>query len=287
MEQNLIDAEGKELFYVMEETEDKRFPYRLSIRDKDENSLLVLYVQDRWPGEKGNIFCIREENPPEKKLKEIERVPVKKLTQYGKRIVLILDRKLKKRCDFIILRKKYKNKEGEYEQIFWRTQKGIQERKMRVRFSTKKEKELEIIVDPRERYAWKFNGKVIKKALPVGDYALMVNGEIVAVIERKTFNDMLHNFSNLPLMHQRLLELETYKYSALVIEATYSDFLNPKKVLYFSPSFCAKALAEISTLHPNLQVVFAGGRKMAREWSLRFFLAVKGILEETQPTLPQ
>jgi len=64
---------------------------------------------------------------------------------------------------------------------------------------------------------------------PAGrDYALITQDGIKALVERKTFENLLGEFGRMPLLHQALGELEAYRYSALVIEANYSDFLNPK-----------------------------------------------------------
>ena len=40
--------------------------------------------------------------------------------------------------------------------------------------------------------------------------------------------------------------------------------------MFYTPSFMAKALAELSALHPKINIVFAGNRKLANEWTLRF-----------------
>jgi len=40
---------------------------------------------------------------------------------------------------------------------------------------------------------------------------------------------------------QRLLELTTYPQHALVVEAPYEDFLQPKKLHHYTPAFCAAA----------------------------------------------
>jgi len=85
----------------------------------------------------------------------------------------------------------------------------------------------------------------------------------------------------MPLLHQALGELELYRYSALVIEANYSDFLNPQKLRFYSPSFTAKALAELQALHPDLIIVIAGSRKLAQEWTLRFFSAILAHVRQT------
>ncbi|MCD6454345.1 MAG: ERCC4 domain-containing protein [Candidatus Aminicenantes bacterium] len=268
-------SETRKFYWVLQKTNDKKFPYRLTIRDEDENEIIALYVQDRWPGARGNIFCLREKEKPEEEMEEVERVPIVNIKKYGKRLIVILDRKIKKRCDFLFLKKKYKNKDSTYEQIFWRTEIGLKERRPKVKIYTYADKKLNIVKDSNERYGWNFGkNKVLKAKLPVGDYALMSGDEIIAVVERKTFNNIISEFGNLAVFYQKLAELESYKNSALVIEANYSDFLSSKKIKYYTPSFCAKVFAEISALFPNLKIIFAGNRKLAREWTLRFFVAI-------------
>lgn len=265
-----------QVLWILEETGDKKFPYRVKIK-KGEEILLCLRVQDRWPGQKGNIFCLREH--PEnydREYKEIEKVPVRSFQRIGRKIAIVLDRSINKRCDFIFLKKKYKTKEGEYEQIFWRTQKLIMEKPIRARLSTYLKEELNIIIDINERYPWKFpNSNVVRKKLPVGDYALFENDKLLAIIERKTFENVLQDFNKLPAFHQKLTELESYDNSALVIEANYSDFLNPKKLKYISSVFVKKAIAELFAFHPGLKIVFAGTRKLANEWAIKYFSSIK------------
>ncbi|MEW6455478.1 MAG: ERCC4 domain-containing protein [Acidobacteriota bacterium] len=261
--------------WVIESTGEKRFPYRLSIK-KDDLILLSLRVQDIWPGTKGQIFCMREEGRQwSTPVEEIERVPVLSLKRYGKRLAVILDRAKNKRCDFLFLKKKYKTKEGEYEQIFWRTQKALQERRPKVKLTAKGKDSLHVIIDKSERYPWRFHGCLIEKGqLPVGDYALKGDNSLLAIVERKTFENLTAYFGKLGAFHQILGELETYKHSALVIEASYSDFLNPKKMKFYSPTFAARAIAEIHAFHPKLNIVYTGNRKLANEWTLRFFSAI-------------
>lgn len=269
-------------FFVLERVPEERFPYRLTLR-RGERVLLALRVQDRWPGQKGNVFCIREEKgvwaaPCE----ELERVTVLVLKRLGKRLSLVLDRPRRKRCDFLFLSKQYKSKEGSYEQIFWRTQRALTAHRPKAKLSTSGTFSLRILVDSSEKYSWKFpDCQVAKGKLPVGDYAVVdEQGGILAVVERKSFENILAEFGRMPLFHQQLPELCSYPYCALVIEANYSDFLNPSKVPYYRPSFTAMALAEMNALHPGLSVVFAGTRKLGQEWTLRFFGAVQAHKED-------
>lgn len=261
--------------WILESVNNPKFPYRLTIRQGNK-VLLALRVQDRWPGQKGNIFCIREENhrlePP---VEEIEKVPVVSIRRFGRRLAIVLDRSRNKRCDFLFLTKKYKTREGEYEQIFWRTQQALRQRRPKVKLATYHRGKLNIVIDAAERYAWRFPQSNVERArLPVGDYALKSENGIIAVVERKTFDNLIAEFGRMAVLHQQLGELSSYRYSALVIEANYSDFLKPDNLRFYTPSFAAKAIAELYALHPKLTIVFAGNRKLANEWTYRFFDAI-------------
>jgi len=268
--------------WILESIDNPKFPYLLTIR-QDGRTLLRLRVQERWPGQKGHVFCIREEDEGlHRIIEEVQRVPVVSLKRYGKRLAVVLDRPKNKRCDFLFLTKKYKSKEGEYEQIFWRTERGLKERKPRVKLSTYTKSELAIAIDSTERYPWRFpNDTVTREQLPVGDYALKEGNGITAVVERKTLDNLIAEFGRMSIFHQQLSELEAYRNSALVIEANYSDFLNPEKMKFYPPAFSAKAIAELHTFHPNLPIVFAGNRKLGQEWTHQFFSAITAHEEDT------
>lgn len=275
-----------EIWWIVETIGDEKFPYRLRIK-KGTDTLLCLKTQDRWPGGRGNIFCLRDEAridpfPGER----IERVPVISLRRYGKRLSVVLDRPKYKRCDFLFLKKRYKTREGEYEQIFWRTQQALKERRPKVKLTAQGNVYLHVIIDINEKYPWKCKGcKVTRERLPVGDYALKGGEGLLAVVERKTFDNLLGDFGNLPILHQQLGELEAYGYAVMIIEASYSDFLNPTKSRFYTPNFAAKTIAELFALHPRLNIVFAGNRKLANEWALRFFSAVQSHERNMSPPM--
>lgn len=263
-------------YWILEEVEDERFPYCLSIV-QDGKIILCLRVQERWPGTKGQIFCLSGDDEEWMRPRaEIERVPVVSLKRYGKRLAVILDRPRNKRCDFLFLKKPYKTKEGEYEQIFWRTQQALRERRPKVKLTLRGAESLQILVDSAERYPWRFPGCEVERAsLPVGDYALEGDYGFLSIVERKTFDNMLSEFGRMSTFHQILGELEAYPYHALVIEAAYADFLKPDRLKFYSPAFAAKVIGELHAMHPKLNIVFAGNRKLANEWTLRFFSAIK------------
>ncbi len=272
--------------WILEKSGSEKFPYKITIQ-KGEKVLLCLLARSRWPGAKGNIFCLRADPDEEEgPLEELERVPVTNMRQYGKRLSIVLDRPRKKRCDFLFLKKAYKNGSGEYEQIFWQTQKGLKERKSKSRFAVYGSPAMHIAIDHSERYAWSFSDSTVERAsLPVGDYALLHDDRIAAVIERKTLENMISSLSDLRLLNQTLGELETWPSPALVVEANFGDFLDPKKIRPLNPPYCTRAITEMTALHPKVPIIYAGSRKQANLWTMAFFKTVRAMKEEPQGRL--
>ncbi|MFW6102140.1 MAG: ERCC4 domain-containing protein [Chloroflexota bacterium] len=269
--------------WILERTQDQRFPYRLQIIRGDK-PWMVLRTQDRWPTVGRHIFCLREDEPPalDEMLEELERVDIVAFHERGRRISVVLDRKLRKRCDFLFLKKFYKDRPGEtYEQIFWLTQRSIEQHRPAFKLvSRQRSAEMVIRIHSNEKYPWRFPGGVTERgSLPTGDYALMDGDRILALVERKTLDNLLADFGMMPVLHQRLAELAVHDNHALVIEAPYVDFLNRKKVHHYTPSFCAKAIAELYALHPNLRIAFCANRRVANEWTQQFFTAVWNLRE--------
>jgi hypothetical protein len=92
-----------------------------------------------------------------------------------------------------------------------------------------------IRVHSNEKYPWRFPGVITERgAIAAGDYALMDGDEMVAVVERKTLDNLLADFGMMPVLHQRLAELAAQDNHALVIEAPYADFLSPKKIHHYN-----------------------------------------------------
>ena len=86
-----------------------------------------------------------------------------------------------------------------------------------------------IIVDSREQEAYGFDRsrvRIVRRALPAGDYSLEGMESIVAV-ERKSLADfvstMIHNRSR---FYRELRQLGTYRAAAVVVEANLMDVLS-------------------------------------------------------------
>jgi len=262
-------------YWVVERTRDRRFPFRITI-EQDGRTLLAVRAQSDWPGAGSQIFCLREtEFDGTELLEPVERVPVAHLTRLGRKLSVTLDRGQRKRCEFLKVEKPYHDRPGTYEQIFFRTEQGVRAHRTSGRVELLTRSDLDLVIDSAERYPWRFPAaRVTRRKLPVGDYALEVEDRIVAVVERKTLENLLTDFAQVKGLHQQLAELGSYPHAALVVEAQYADFGKPVKIRRWPAAHLLRVLGELTALHPTVPLVFAGNRKLANVWTERFFAAV-------------
>ena len=137
-----------------------------------------------------------------------------------------------------------------------------------------------IAVDSREKYGWRFTGRPItieRWALPGGDYGVIVDGTIVAVVERKTLANLAASLSDgsLSFQMQRLAEAGR---CAVVVEGDYPDLFRTQPG---RGTWLADMLGRLTVRYPEVPIVFAGSRKFAEEWAFRFFAAAVGDLGGT------
>jgi hypothetical protein len=133
------------------------------------------------------VFCLRDEPDVLDPDAILERERVVSFRRMGKRLAVAIDRPQRKRCDFLFLTKPCKNRPGSYEQIFLRTEAAVKQHRNRGR----------------------------REPLPVGDYALGLNGEIAALVERKAFENMLHEVAQIRGFHQQLADLARFRPAAV------------------------------------------------------------------------
>jgi hypothetical protein len=270
--------------WIVERTAHRRFPFRITIREGG-RAILAVRAQSVWPGPGQQIFCLREPTvDPTEPLEPVERVLVAHLGRVGRKLTVALDRPGRKRCEFLTVVKPGPDGRPR-EQIFFRTESGIRAHRSRTRMELlPRTAELVVVVDPTERYPWRFPGATVRRRkLPVGDYALLDGERLVATVERKTFDNLLVEVGTLQAFHHHLGQLTSRPCAALVIEAQYADFLDEKRLKGRWPAaHLARVLAEIAALHPTLPVVFAGNRKLANAWCHRFFAACAARGESPQ-----
>lgn len=254
--------------WLVHKTAHPRFPFRIEVR-WGLSTLIVVRTAEAWPGPKGNVFCLRttDDTPTDE---PVERVPIVSLSQRGALLDLILDRPQRKRCNFLTVPK------GNHEMTFLRTEAAIKAHRTRGHVHTKTNQALDIVIDSRERYPWHFPDQTPRRrALPAGDYALLdATQQLVAVVERKAFQDAKVMLADFQAFSLRMSELAGYTNAALVIEAQYADFLSPEKMAPASVSVIARKLAALDAAHPSVRIVYAGNRKLAEHWTARYFEAV-------------
>ncbi|MGQ0642156.1 MAG: ERCC4 domain-containing protein [Gemmatimonadaceae bacterium] len=264
------------IYWTVHRVASSRFPYRVAV-ESEGRVVLAVHAPSPWPGPGQQIFCLREDpGEGEQQLDLIERVSVLSMKRIGRKLAIVLDRPLRKRCEFLSISKAYRDRPGTYEQIFFRTESGIRAHRSRTRLELQpREVVMDVVVDSGEKYAWRFPGaRLTKRKLPAGDYALLDGERIAAVIERKSFDNFLGELGAMQALHHALADLARYDCAALVIEAQYADFLDPRRLSGRWPAaFTAKAIAELTALHPRLPVIFAGNRKLANQWAYRLFAA--------------
>jgi hypothetical protein len=270
--------------WTVERTSNPRFPFRIVI-EQGGRTVVALRTQAQWPGPGQQIFCLRErELDPDEPLVPLERVPVAHLTRVGRKLTVALDRSTRKRCEILVVEKPRRNGTGSYEQIFFRTESGIRAHRSRSRVELRPpgaaggdpRPVLRVVIDSTERYPWRFPGAdVVRRKLATGDYALLDGERVAAVVERKTFENLLSDIGAIQALHQQLADLASHEAAALVIEADYRDFLDARRLGgHWPPAHLARVLAEVAALHPRLPVIFAGNRKLANDWTAHFFQAV-------------
>jgi hypothetical protein len=220
------------------------------------------------------VYCHRGDWPAHAEI--VEEVPVRSCVRRGVAIDLVLDRTRENRSQFVVT-----TLNGGREGIFWQTAKTTRKTRPGMRLPTKRAAGgvLDIVVDSRERYAWKFEKQqatTSRRALVVGDYAVELDGEVVGVVERKKLQELAGNVVDGSLL-VTLGELVTARRAAIVVEDRWADVF---RLQFVAPSMVAEMLAAAQVRYPNVPIVFCETRPLAQEWTYRFLGAARRYAEE-------
>jgi hypothetical protein len=245
---------------------DSRLPYLLRIPLGKQGVLLK--AREPWPRTKA-VYCHRAYEWPEQP-EIVDRVPVRSCVRRGPAIDLVLDRARENRSQFVMTRIR-----GDREAIFWQSPRTVKQARPNV--STPKGRaqgitELEVFVDTHERYPYQFTHQAVRTArrtLAAGDYAVALDGVVVAVVERKGLDDLTSSLMSGRLRYA-LAELSALPRAAVVVEERFSSLLKTEHV---RPSLAIDALAEAQVRWPTVPIVFCETRPLAEEWTYRFLAA--------------
>ncbi len=244
--------------------EDSKLPYLLRLPLEGG---LVLKARDTWP-RSSRVYChpYEEEWPADAEV--VEETPIASIRRRGIVVDLVLDRPRLTRSQFVFAEARGRPA------IFWQTQKAAKSANPGARIPRGRghHDELRVAVDTRERYPYRFAAhRVITErvALPAGDYAVVSEGDPIAVVERKTLENLAASLSDgtLAFQMQRLSEVPA---AAVVVEARYSALLNLEHV---SGAWLADLLARLQLRYPEVPIAFADSRKFAEEWTYRYLAA--------------
>ena len=260
---------------------DSTLPYliRLPLDGHD----LVFKAKDTWP-RTSKVYCHRADAWPAE-VDIVERVPVRSCARRGPAIDLVLDRGRENRSQLVITRARGR------EVIFWQSPRTAKQSRPNVDLPTRRAagQVLHVLIDSAEKYPYTFSHQqatTARRRLPAGDYAVELNGVVVAAVERKSLPDLASSLLSGKLTYA-LAELSALPRAALVVEDRYSgvfklDFANGGRV--------AEALAEAQARFPAVSVMFTETRALAQEWTYRFLgaalteLASHGASEATAST---
>lgn len=242
---------------------DSRLPYLLRIPVEGG---IVLKTRDTWP-RSSRLYCHLSEAQWDDTLDVVEQVDVVTCRRRGAAIDLVLDRPRLQRSQFVFTEARGRPA------IFWQTR--IAARKANPGARVPKGRtvpDISIVIDTRERYGFKFTSRNVateRAALPAGDYGVMDGGDVVAVVERKTLEDFAGSLSNGTFGFQ-VQKLSEFPLAAVVIEGNYPDLF---RLHSGRGSWIADLMSRLAVRYPEVQVMFAGNKKFAEEWTYRFLVS--------------
>ena len=227
---------------------------------------LVLKARDSWP-RTAKVYCHRAEDGWPDDPQIVEQIPVRSCQRRGVAIDLVLDRPRENRSQLVFTRI-----QGGREGIFWQSARTTRQARPGIRVPRRRAAELAhltILVDTRERYPYKFTqqqASTERRALPAGDYGIANDDHIIAVVERKSLQDLVRRLIDGQLTYA-LADLATVSRAAVVVEDRYSNLF---KLEHTKPGFVTEMLAALTVRYPTVPIHFAETRPLAEEWTYRF-----------------
>jgi hypothetical protein len=178
-----------ELLIAVNPDEDSRLP--LLLRIPQPGGDLLFRTSGTWPRLKA-LYCYPvslAEWPDAAVI--VERVPLRSCRRRGAAIDVICDRARDNRSQLVFTQARGRDA------VFWQSARTRKQARPNVRTPTARAlgiPDLQIVVDTHEQYAYRFATQqvsTVRRALPCGDYGLVLNGQLVASVERKSLVDLV------------------------------------------------------------------------------------------------
>ena len=230
---------------------------------------LVFRTAGTWPRTKA-LYCYpvpTQAWPADADI--VERIPLRACVRRGAAIDLVADRARENRSQLVFTTARGRDA------VFWQSPRTRKQARPNVTTPTARAAgiaELEIVIDSHEHYPYRFSGKpvhTLTRALPCGDYGLIVNGRLATAVERKSMPDLLSSLTSGRLRYA-LAELSALPRAAVVVEDRYSQVFKQDRV---RPALIADGLAECQIRWPEVAIVFCETRQLAEEWTYRYLAA--------------
>jgi len=247
---------------------DSRLPYLLRIPLGDG---MVFRTSGTWPRTNA-LYCHpvpTGEWPARPEI--VEQVPVRSCARRGAAIDLVLDRSRENRSQLVFTTARGRDA------VFWQSARTRKQARPNVRTPTARAAgitEVEIVVDAYEQYPYRFTSqqvRTVRRALPCGDYGLVVDGRLVAAVERKSLPDLVASLTGGRLRYA-LADLAALPRAAVVVEDRYSQIFTLDHV---RPAAVVDGLAELQVRWPSVPIVYAETRPLAEEWTYRYLAATQ------------
>lgn len=219
----------------------------------------------------------------------LEQVAVVETRRHGPSIDVLLDRHVRGWCQLTVGPGEVDERGsfvGDDEVVWWQDAAAIAVAPPRQRMATARERGVErlvVVVDTRERSPWTFEGRdveVVAAKLDAGDYAVLLDGEPVAVVERKKQSDFQSGLMRGRALPQ-LAALSRFPRAAVVVESSYARVLRSRRI---TRARMADLVATSQASYPSVPTVFAGSRDAAEEWTWHFLAA--GLAHATAERRP-
>lgn len=230
---------------------------------------VFLAAAETWPRGK-DAFCYQlAEWPADAEI--VEQVEVESCWRAGAAIHLVLRRRRNRRSMFVWTRARGR------EVIFWRSPASMAAARPGIRVPQARglERSLEVAVDSKERYPWRFPGKDAKLArrdLPVGDYAIVRDGLIVAAVERKTIPDLATSAVS-GALRLAIAELSRLPRAVIVVEGHWSDLVKVAERAGMRTGWLQSVVVGLQVEQPSVSWAFVETSTIAQDWAYRWLAA--------------